>query len=474
MAIGVTLWRYGVASSKYDDALHKAATAGLIQSADDNLLDASASVSAMAVGHTANQLALLQQRQLSFSKNITRSSQIAPTAAKHALVTNALRAGRALFDQADRGVLPAAGTPRISAAVRVFSARLNQVAVPLDALTSTGRTEALQAQSTAESTTSSARTIVLITAVVTALLTILLLGYVVRLIDRLFDRIRSTAELLSGAAAEMRSSAAESAAATSEQSAAIAQVASTIEELDATAGVIADNARAGTAAVDRTGDTMRDMQEQVEVISQRSLTLGERSQKIGEVLGLITEIAEQTNLLALNAAIEAARAGDAGRGFAVVASEVRKLAERSLRSIDSIREIITAVQDETNATIMATERGAKQARGVGELMGSTADVLDESLRATDQQKEAASQVTGAMIEIRTAAEQLAAEQQDRAAAAAEVDQLASSLEQVLADHGVSWSNGHAVRGRGSVNGDSRPGSGSADDGTRVPLATARP
>ena len=85
---------------------------------------------------------------------------------------------------------------------------------------------------------------------------------------------------------------------------------------------------------------MRDMQEQVEAISERSLTLGERSQKIGEVVELINEIAEQTNLLALNAAIEAARAGDAGRGFAVVASEVRKLAERSIRSTDSIREII--------------------------------------------------------------------------------------------------------------------------------------
>jgi methyl-accepting chemotaxis protein len=245
----------------------------------------------------------------------------------------------------------------------------------------------------------------------------------------------------------MRAAAAESASATSQQSAAIAEAAATIEELDATASVLADNARAGTTAVEQTGDTMRDMQEQVEAISQRSLTLGERSQKIGEVLELINGIAEQTNLLALNAAIEAARAGEAGRGFAVVASEVRKLAERSIRSTDSIREIITSVQDETNATIMATEQGTKQAREVGELMRSTADVLDESIRATEQQKDAASQVAGAMVEIRTAAEQLAAEQQERAASAAGIDELVGGLEQLLEQHGIAVRNGHRPNGR---------------------------
>ena len=51
-----------------------------------------------------------------------------------------------------------------------------------------------------------------------------------------------------------------------------------------------------------------------------------------------------------------------------MAVEVRKLAERSVHSTDSISVIITAVQDETNATIMATEQGTRQAREVGELM----------------------------------------------------------------------------------------------------------
>ena len=156
--------------------------------------------------------------------------------------------------------------------------------------------------------------------------------------------------------------------ATTEQAAAISEVATTIEELSATAASIAENAQCRTSAADQTGETMREMQDHVRTISERSLALGERSQKIGEVLELINEIAEQTNLLALNAAIEAARAGEAGRGFAVVASEVRKLAERTSARPSRSARSSTAVQDETNATIMATEQGSKQAREVGELM----------------------------------------------------------------------------------------------------------
>jgi len=192
---------------------------------------------------------------------------------------------------------------------------------------------------------------------------------------------------------------------------------------------------------------MRDMQEKVEAIAERSLALGERSQKISEILGLINEIAEQTNLLALNAAIEAARAGDAGKGFAVVATEVRKLAERSIRSTESIREIIEAVQDETNATIMATEQGTRQARQVGDLMASTSAMLEESVLATQQQKSAADQVAVAMTQIREAADQLASEQSERVATSERLEQLIGELEQTLGEYGIDLDGAAAQRAR---------------------------
>jgi methyl-accepting chemotaxis protein len=249
--------------------------------------------------------------------------------------------------------------------------------------------------------------------------------------DRLLAQLRSTSAVLGGVARELRAAAGKAATVGSQQSAAVAETSATIEELAAAAGAIADNVRAAAQAAGQTGTTMRDMQEKVQAIAERALSLGRRAKQIDEILQIINDIAAQTNLLALNATIEAARAGAAGKGFAVVAAEVRALAERSVRSTDSIKVIITGVQEETSATITATEQGRRQAREAGELMASTVTMLEESMLATAQQKSAADEVDGAIQQIRDAADHLAAEQAQWSDTAEQLDTLVRALDSAL-------------------------------------------
>ncbi len=92
-----------------------------------------------------------------------------------------------------------------------------------------------------------------------------------------------------------------------------------------------------------------ELREMMEQTSGQMQEFSRRSQDIHEMLEGITQISRQTNLLALNASIEAARAGEHGRGFAVVAGEVRKLAEDSGKTADSISGVIGSLRQQTDS-----------------------------------------------------------------------------------------------------------------------------
>ena len=97
---------------------------------------------------------------------------------------------------------------------------------------------------------------------------------------------------------------------------------------------------------------------------------------------------------------------------------------------------------------MATEQGTRQAREVGELMTSTAGMLEESILATQQQKSAADQVAAAMVQVRQAADRLAAEQAERVVTAERVDELVAELDRTLAGHGLHTDGRPADRPEG--------------------------
>jgi methyl-accepting chemotaxis protein len=451
----LSTWRYEVALSRATVAMDEQTDAKTTVELNNSFWQERFAVDTYIFAPSPAALGTLTAQRDQFRRLVTELGS-ASTAAEARSLAQAV-AAEAHYYSVFTQLRGKAGTGALSgvAAASRLEAAVPGVVPPLNALDRLFSARAEAAQDSAHTAASQARVIGLTTDILVIAAGIAFALFAVRLLgrafrreqeltqtlrrlsdrDELLGRLRSTSAVLGEVVGDLRSAARNAAAVASEQSSAVAETSATIEELATTAGSIADNVRAVAETAERTGDTMRDMQEKVEAIAARALSLGERAQKIGQILELINDIAGQTNLLALNAAIEAARAGEAGKGFAVVAAEVRKLAERSIQSTDQISVIITGVQDETNATIMATEQGTRQARDVGELMASTATMLEESILATQQQKSAADQVDTAIQQIREAADQLTDEQTQWSASAERLEQLVEQLDSALQDSG---------------------------------------
>ncbi|AZE70050.1 methyl-accepting chemotaxis protein [Pseudomonas synxantha] len=226
-----------------------------------------------------------------------------------------------------------------------------------------------------------------------------------------------------------------------QQSGEITSMAGAVEEFSATSLNIADNmgnterlaqenaqqTRIGRDSMQEASSSLEHIATALNSTAAVINTLGQRSQEIGGIVGVITAIAEQTNLLALNAAIEAARAGEQGRGFAVVADEVRNLASRTRQATDEISTMIQSIQQETGNAISTMEHGnvlMQEGLSRNAAVASALARIDEQSRSAGQQFAA---ITTATQEQSSTATLLSSNLQSIALANSEQREVVSNL-----------------------------------------------
>ena len=127
--------------------------------------------------------------------------------------------------------------------------------------------------------------------------------------------------------------------------------------------------------------------------SEQSLEVNERANEIKSVVQVIQDIADQTNLLALNAAIEAARAGEHGRGFAVVADEVRKLAERTQKSLTEVNATIQVLVQSISGIVENIAQRVEEINKINNSMDEIESVSQENVEVAQKIEKVTKDIT---------------------------------------------------------------------------------
>ena len=193
--------------------------------------------------------------------------------------------------------------------------------------------------------------------------------------------------------------------------------------------------RQGKADMQNVGAAMQSINDSMRKLQQAIDKVGNASEEITKITGVISDIADETNLLSLNASIEAARAGEAGRGFAVVATEIGKLAQTSSDSVHNIESLISEINVLVKDAVSQADDSVSNIQSSGELVKGALQTFDVIFDNIDEVNHLVQQMIEKVEQVDNVAVNVAAISEEQAASSEEI--LATSTTMVEQAHSIT-------------------------------------
>jgi len=239
--------------------------------------------------------------------------------------------------------------------------------------------------------------------------------------------VADTAEGVASSAQQIDAGSKELARGASDQAASLEEVSASARELAAMTKRNAASAAEGRSLAEGARASTSDGVTEVKRLADAIAQIKQSSEATAKIVKTIDEIAFQTNLLALNAAVEAARAGDSGKGFAVVADEVRSLAMRSAEAAKNTAELIDQSVRSTEQGVTLNAKVLAQLSEIDDRVNRVGQVVGEIAAASDEQAKGVELIDRALEEMSLRTQSVAASADESEGASRNLTETSSML-----------------------------------------------